>query len=365
MPPTQHQPPTRVELPATMQALIFDGPQRLRLAEVPRPRAGPGDVVIRVHHASICGTDIRIVEGRKTRDIRYGYPIGHECAGTVAEVGDGVSGYAPNERVSVCVVVSCGACDECAADRENLCDRRITLGYHTAGAFAEYMLIPAHAVARGNLFKLPPEVPLDVAPLLEPMGCCINGLHEMHGRADAAAEASRTNRSLAILGAGPIGLLHLMLARASGRYRHIVLTEPLAHRRAHALRFGADEALPPEDFDARERFDDVIIAFGDTGLVETAMRAARKCGHVSLFAGFDRDARLSFDPNLVHYNQLVLTGGSESRRRDYREALHLVASRQLEPGGLVTHRYTLGEYAEAFRAASQRSGLKVLFDLVR
>jgi L-iditol 2-dehydrogenase len=345
-----------------MKALVFEGPHQLRLRDVPRPVPAEGEVLVRVHHASICGTDIRIVEGRKTRDIRYGYPIGHECAGTVAEVGPGVTGYVPGERVSVCVVVSCGTCRECRGDRENLCPGRITLGYHTAGAFAEYTLIPAHAVRRGNIFKLPAEVPLDVAPLLEPMGCCINGQHEMRGQASGAAPKPG-QESLAILGAGPIGLLHLSLARAYGGYERIVMTEPLSRRREYALHFGADEAVPPDAFDAREQFDSVIIAFGEPSLVDVAMRAARKCGRVNLFAGFDKDARVTVDPNLVHYNQLQLTGGSESRRRDYAEALTLVQQGRIEPGRLITHRFALDDYEEAFRVARERQGLKVLFDL--
>lgn len=343
-----------------MRALIFDGPNRLRLGDFPRPVPDAGEVLVKVRHASICGTDIRIVEGRKSRDIRHGYPIGHECSGTVAEVGPGVTGYAPGDPVAVCVVVSCGECDACAADRENLCPRRITLGYHTAGAFAEYMLIPAHAVSRGNIFKLPPEVPQAIAPLLEPIGCCINGQHQMRtGRPDASHPNG--NRTLLILGAGPIGLLHLALARAQGGYERIVMTEPLAHRRDHARRLGADDVLDPEAFQPEEQFDDVIIAFGDPGLIDVAMRAAKKCGRINLFAGFDKDTRVSFDPNVVHYNQLHLSGGSESRRRDYAEALELVRQNRIRPADLVTHRFTIHEHREAFRIARERIGLKVVF----
>ncbi|MBI4580829.1 MAG: alcohol dehydrogenase catalytic domain-containing protein [Planctomycetes bacterium] len=353
----------------TMKALVFEGPGRLQLRDVARPTPAEGEVLVHVHRATICGTDIRIVEGRKTRDIRYGYPIGHECAGTVAEVGPGVTGYAPGERVAVCVVVSCGECRDCRADRENLCAGRITLGYHTAGAFAEYMLIPAQAVRRGNLFKLPDEVGLEVAPLLEPMGCCVNGVHEMHperARPPASgrpSDADAASRSLAILGAGPIGLLHLKIARAYRRHERIVMTEPLPHRREAALRFGADAALAPEAFEPAGTFDDVLVAFGDTSLVDVAMRAAGKCGRVSLFAGFDEEARVSFDPNLVHYQQLRLTGGSESRRRDYAEALALVRDGSLDLTGLVSHWFPLGTHEEAFRTATQRLGLKVGFQV--
>ena len=152
-----------------MRALIFKGPHQLELREIPCPVPGDGEVLLRINAAAICGSDVRIIAGLKTRDVRVGHTIGHECAGTVAAVGAGVEGYGPGDRVAVCVVVSCGQCDYCRQDKENLCTSRITLGYHTDGAFAEYMLIPAHAVRRGNLFKLPDDLAVDAATLLANM----------------------------------------------------------------------------------------------------------------------------------------------------------------------------------------------------
>ncbi len=348
-----------------MRALILHGPGRLSLEEVPRPRAGAGEIVLRVHSATICGTDVRILDGTKTRDVRPGHPIGHECAGTIAEIGPEVRGFREGEAVSVCVVVSCGRCAACAMDRENLCVNRSTLGYHTDGCFAEYMRIPAAAVERGNLFRLPDAVPLEVAPLLEPTGCCINGWHELAVGQDEAGRRGR--ESLVIFGAGPIGLIHLMLARAGGvtpqRVGFVTVVEPLPHRREAARRFGADEAVDFEGFDVRDRFDSAILAVGRTELVEVAMRAVRDCGRISLFAGFDRGASVAIDPNAIHYRQLRLTGGSESRRRDYRQALDMAAAGRLNLAPLITHRYPIERYQEAFDAAANRRGLKVALTL--
>ncbi len=349
-----------------MRALIFEGPGHLSLRQVPRPEPGDGEVLIRVHAAAICGTDVRIVSGRKTRDVRAGHPIGHECGGTVAAVGAGVGECAPGDRVAVCVVVSCGACAYCLAGRENLCDTRITLGYHTDGAFAEYMLIPARAVRRGNLFKLPGGIPMEVAPLLEPMACCINGQHEMGlGAGEARCEREREESKpepLVIFGAGPIGLLHLMLARARG-VAPITVVEPRANRREWATRFGAEATCPPEAFDAVGEFDAAILAVGAPELINVAMRAVKKGGKVSLFAGFDKDASVTIDPNVIHYHQIHVTGASESRRRDYAEAMSLVTQGTVDPSPLLTHRFRLEDHQEAFRIAAGGSALKVVFEM--
>lgn len=334
-----------------MQALVFEGPHRLALREWPRPEPAEGELVLRVAAGTICATDVRIVAGRKTRDVRIGHPIGHECAGTVAAIGDGVKGFAVGDRVAIHPVVSCGQCRWCDADHENLCDERITLGYHTDGCFAEYMLIPRRAVERGNVFAVPPTLPLDTASLLEPMGCCIQGQDEM-GLAGC--------ESLLLFGAGPIGLFHLLLARQKGCTR-IVVVEPQARRRDTALHLGATLALDPASLDAEDAFDAVILAVGVPELVCAALQAARRCGRVNLFAGFDRSCTATIDPNLIHYKQLVITGASESRRRDYAEALQLVADGRLDPTPLITHRFALADHREAFAVAQGGEGLKVSF----
>ena len=166
-------------------------------------------------------------------NVRLGYPIGHECAGTVAAVGADVTDFQVGQRVAVCVVVSCGQCDYCQADQEHLCHTRITLGYHTDGAFAESMLIPERAVRRGNLFALPDAIPFDQATLLEPMACVINGQHEMGLAELASSRSGEASGGLVIFGAGPIGLLHLMLAKARG-IETITVVEPNPQRREWA-----------------------------------------------------------------------------------------------------------------------------------
>ncbi|MGQ9649943.1 MAG: alcohol dehydrogenase catalytic domain-containing protein [Phycisphaerae bacterium] len=344
-----------------MRALVFEGPNRMSLRQIRRPQPGPGEVLIRVHATAICGTDVRILTGRKTREIRHGHPIGHECAGRVAAVGSGVTGYAPGEPVAVCVVVSCGRCEYCRADHENLCDTRYTLGYATDGSFAEYMLIPALAVSRGNLFHLPATVPMEVAPLLEPMACCLNGQHEMGLGPDKGVKDGRP-KSLLIFGAGPIGLIHLMLAKAKG-VGPITVVEPVAHRRELAKRFGADEVVSPDQFDVAGRFDAAILAVGVPELASVAIHALKKTGKVNFFAGFSTGATVTIDPNAVHYSQITISGASESRRRDFAEAMSLVEQGIIDPARLLTHRFSLDQYEEAFRVAGDGTAVKVVFEI--
>jgi L-iditol 2-dehydrogenase len=346
----------------SMRALIFEGPNRLELRDWPKPQAGPGEVVVRVHTSTVCGTDLRIVSGRKTRDVRPGHPIGHECAGVVAAVGAGVTQFPPGDAVAVHPVVTCGQCAFCAADQENLCAERITLGYHTDGSFAEYMSIPARAVERGNLFKLPESVPLRWASVLEPAGCCVNGQEQL----GLVELTQRTDRpvSIVIFGGGPIGLLHVMLARARAvREPHIVVVEPREHRRATALDLGADAVVAPDEFSAVEAFDAAILAAGVPALINVALRAVRKGGRVNLFAGFDVGTQAAVDVNAIHYRQILVSGASESRRRDFAEALRLAASGRVDLGQVITHRLPLESYEEGFAAAADGTALKVAFEM--
>ncbi len=372
-----------------MRVLVFEGPGRIVLRDWPRPVPGPGEVRVAVHTATICGTDVRIVSGRKTRDVRVGFPIGHECAGVISAVGEGISDLHVGQRVGVCVVVSCGECEFCNADAENLCEQRITLGYHTDGCFAGEILIPAHAVARGNVFPLPDHVSFESGSLLEPMACCINGQREMGllpdaepaGEATGVAAGSSARcgtgvspvssqvrshaspGSLLIFGAGPIGLMHLLLARATGAVGRITVIEPREHRREFAKACGAGEVLAPEEFTPRGDFDAVILAIGAPELVPVAIQATRPRGRISLFAGFDAGASTVIDPNAIHYRQLRVTGASESRRRDYAEALSLVAAGKLDLARLITHRFPLEAGEQAFRIAADGSAVKVAFDV--
>jgi len=332
-----------------VQALLFEGPGKLALRTVPDPQAGPGQIVVRVEATTICGTDVRIVDGLKKRDVRLGHPIGHEFAGVVEEVGPDVRGFSVGDPVAVHPVVTCGACAFCRGGQENLCLERITLGYQVDGSFAEKILLPARAVARGNVFARPEHIRAEQACLLEPIAACLQGQQAMGLQAGGA---------VVIFGAGPIGLFHLMLAAERG-CRPICVVEPRQARRRMALALGADEACGPDEFNPDDRFDGVILAVGRAELIPIALRAARPGGRISLFAGFGPDAAARIDPNAIHYKQLIVAGATESRRSDFAKAMELMASGRVRVDPIITHRFPLEEYAAAFETARSGAGLKV------
>lgn len=344
-----------------MRAAVFEGPNRMTLQEVPTPTAGPGELMVRVRAAAICGTDVRIYRGKKTKGVRTPSIIGHEFSGEVVEVGEGVQGFAPGNRVSVEPVIPCHHCAYCKTGLENVCANRTAIGYEFDGAFAEYIRIPATAVAGGHVYKFPDSLDFAQAALAEPLGCCVNGQENAQvGLGD----------TVVILGAGPIGLMHVQLAKAAGA-RRVIVSEPMEHRRAMASRLGADVVVNPtaEDLQVVVRnlteglgADAVILAIGVPALANQALALARKGGRVNLFAGFSVGDAPAMDVNLIHYNELLVTGTSALTRHHYEKALRLIESGVVRVAELVTHRFPLAEVEKAFEAAEGGLGIKVVIE---
>jgi L-iditol 2-dehydrogenase len=341
-----------------MTAARLVAPNELVIAQLAVPSPGPGEVVIRVRAATICGTDVRILRGRKTKGVRFPSTIGHEFSGEVVELGEGVDGFEIGDRVAADPVIPCHRCAYCLSGRENVCANRTAIGYEFDGAFAEYLLIPRAAVQGGQLYKLPAELAWEEAALAEPLACCLNGQQNAQVRLGDA---------VVILGAGPIGLMHSQLASSAGA-REVIVSEPHPHRRSLAEQMGADSVVDPSQEDlaelVRERTDGlgadvVIVAVGLPQLVGQALSLARKGGRVNLFAGFSVGDFPPLDVNLIHYNELQVSGASALTRHQYASALSLIISRRVAVADLVTHRYPLQQALEAMSVAERGEGVKV------
>lgn len=339
-----------------MRAAVFHGPGELHLEEVPDPVAGPGEVVLDVLADTLCGTDVRLLRGEKTA--APGTILGHEVSGRVAEVGEGVTTVAVGDQVAVVPSITCGTCWYCTHDLEMFCTSYRLVGYEVHGGLAEKMLVPADLVARGNLIRTDAEFELGALSLAEPLSCVLNGFRE-YGVAPG--------ETVVVLGAGPIGLLHAQLARRAGA-RHVVVTNRSAPRREHALRLGATHAVDPtsEDLDALVRdltdgrgADAVVQAIGVPDLFGQALALARPGGRVNAFAGFPKGGTATLDPNLIHYGQLAVTGGSNSRRSDAADAVALMESGQIEVNSMVTHRFALEDVREAIEFQASGEALKI------
>ena len=340
-----------------MLAAVLHAPRDLRLEHVPTPEPGPGEVVLDIEAATLCGTDLRLISGAKTSGVRPGVVLGHEIAGRVAALGEGVSGVRVGDQATVSIVVSCHRCHACLNDREHLCENLRLIGYGIDGGFAERMLVPADAVASGNLVVTPHEIPATTLALAEPLSCVLNGARQVR---------VQPGETVVVLGAGPIGLLHAQLARVAGAGQ-VIVTNRSAHRRELALRLGATRTLDPATEDVRAAVveatggrgaDVVIVAVGAAELAGQALALAGIGGRVSYFAGFPKGSTAEVDANLIHYNELIVTGGSNARRADVVRAVDLLSAGVIDAESLVTNQVPLSRFEEAIALVSGRTGVK-------
>ncbi len=341
-----------------MKAAVLHAPEELRLEERLTPQAGAGELVLRVRAATVCGTDIRIVSGRKTRGVRFPSVLGHELAGEIVDVGVGVRDFAVGQAVAVNPVMPCRHCAYCRRGRENVCLNRQALGYEFDGGFAEYVKLPALALEAGNVMPIPQGMSFETAALAEPLACCVNGLRNV---------GVSLGDVVVVLGAGPIGLMHVALARRAGA-RAVIVSEPNAERREAAHATGALIVCDPSSEDVSKAVDAatdglgadvVIVAIGLAPLANEALGLVCKGGRVNLFAGFSKGALASFDVNLVHYHEIAVTGASALRRVDYETAFGLLRSGLIATDRLITHRFDMSEAVQAIQFARGGKGLKV------
>lgn len=341
-----------------MKSCVFHGPGHLTVEELPTPKPGPGEVLVKTQAASLCFSDIRVYRGEKHAD--PGVVIGHEAAGLVTEVGRGVTDIQVGDRVAVCPVLACGECYFCIRGKRNRCLRRRSLGYQVNGGLSEYILAPAELVAQGHLLKVPPGMPADMAAMVEPFACSLYSLEVCQVRPGGA---------LAIVGGGPMGLTHLIIARAMG-CATIVVSDPLEERLAVARELGATATVNPKVDDLREAVleltgglgvDAAVVSVGNIPAVEAGLLIVRKQGFVNIFGGLPPGSVLSLDPNLVHYNELFLTGTQNAPSDYYARTVPLLASLP-QARRLLTHRFTIDNAPKAFQSRMEMEGLKAVVD---
>lgn len=345
-----------------MKAAVFLGPGRFEIREIPRPRAEKGEAVIAVKSCAVCGTDLRVFRSGHKK-VKPPQVTGHEIAGVIAETGSGVDGFKPGDRVTVVTSVGCGRCRFCRAGRNNICPKTEALGYFYPGGFAEYVRLPAESVAQNALIHVPEEVGFDEASLVEPLSCCING--------QSFLDISEGERVL-VFGAGPIGLMHLELARARGA-GELFLVDISAERLESARRIvsfdhainGAekDPVAEVERLTGGEGIDVIITATPAGRNHEQALSMAAVRGRISLFGGLPKDdSVIRFDSNIVHYRELSVFGVFASARADYEAALELVVSGRVDSGRFISHRLPLEKIGEALKLIQSGRAVKVVLN---
>ncbi len=333
-----------------MKALRFHKPGTVAVEDVPDPVAGPGEVVLRLHATGLCNSDVRVYLGEKKA--AAGVIPGHEMAGEVVEVGAGAEATV-GEVVSVCPILCCGRCSFCRDGFRNRCPSRKTLGYDIDGGIADYVRIPAQMVALGHLLPMDSGVAPHLRALLEPFACVLNSIEALQ---------TRPGDPFAIVGGGPMGLLHVLAARASGA-GDVLVVEPDETRRAVARELGATAVGPDEaadvarDLTGGEGFPAVAMAVGFAEALPTALAITRKLGSINLFAGFPPGSSHDLDLNKLHYDEIRLLGTQNAPFHLYSRAARMIPSIPALDR-VVTHRYHLEDAADAYAARLGREGLK-------
>ncbi|NUO96891.1 MAG: alcohol dehydrogenase catalytic domain-containing protein [Nonomuraea sp.] len=333
-----------------MKVARFHAPGDIRIEDAPEPEAGPGELKIRVRNCSTCGTDAKIFK-HGHHHIRPPRVMGHEIAGEV--VGTGA-------RVQVIAAIPCGTCAECLRGRLTVCPHQESMGYHYDGGFAEYMIVPAKVLAVNGVNTIPDGVGFAEASVAEPLACVLNG---------QSLAGVGAGDDVVVMGAGPIGCLHVRLARARGAAR-VFLVDVNAERLAMAAGLVRPDAVIDSDPVGQVlkltggRGADVVITAAASGAAqEQAVRMAARQGRVSFFGGLPKDDPvIALDSNLVHYRELTIVGANGSSPAHNAEALRLVSEGAVVVSDLITHRLPLPRVLDGIDLVSRGAAIKVTIE---
>ncbi len=343
-----------------MKALRFYGPEDVRLEEVPEPDCGPDEVKLKVKNCSTCGTDVKIFYNGH-QNITPPATMGHEIAGEVVEVGANVSGWDVGDRAQVIAAVPCGDCYECNKGWMAVCQNQTSVGYQYDGGFAEYMIVPREVLKVDGLNKIPDNVGYDEASAAEPFACAINA-QELLGIEEGD--------TVVVFGAGPIGCMHIRIARGVHKAGPVYLVDVNAAR----LKMSADAVHPDEVIDGSERdvvervmeltggrgADVIITATAANVTQEQAISMAARNGRISFFGGLPKtDPFIKCDSNLVHYRQLHIHGANGSAPEHNKRALQYISTGQVPVKDLITEHIPLDRVLEAFQIVKNGEAIKV------
>lgn len=340
-----------------MRGLLKTAPGvgHLAVEDVPDPVPGPGEVVVRVAYATVCGTDVLVYDDKYVgkRPLPYPFILGHEVSGEIAAVGPGVEGLRPGDPVGMESLMGCGTCYHCLRGSPNLCPQWHHIGLTMDGGFADYIKIPASMV-----IPLPEGAPLDSVAMLEPLALAVHTVERL---------APRPAQPVAIVGPGPIGLLHLQVIKATGAGPILVLGRPGdEHRLQVAAELGADRVAAVSSREealavAHEMTDGVgmeivLEATGAPAGVQTALDLVAGNGQL-VTLGLTRITEV--DVLQVIRKNLTWLGVVASVRRHFLDALRLITTGRVDPSRLITHRVPLAQGVEAIDLMRGRESLKV------
>ncbi|MES2260707.1 MAG: alcohol dehydrogenase catalytic domain-containing protein [Pseudomonadota bacterium] len=331
-----------MNLPSTMRAAVLVAPQQFEMRDVPLPALGPGDVLIKVERCGLCGTDIHIFQGRYSAD-RLPLVPGHEFSGRIAALGGAVRDLRLGQAVTADINVGCGSCFYCRKNEILHCPGMVQIGIHVDGGLAEYVKVPAT-----HIVPVADDTPLEFAALTEPVSCIVRTVKRSR---------LRLGESVLILGAGPIGNLHLQIARQAGA-APIIVSDPNPERAEWARRSGADYVVSDASTLAGvvrgatggRGADLVIESVGLASLYEQAFDLVRPGGRVLAFGLCEPSAQAHYLPFQVVLKELGLQGSVAGMGDDMHEAMALIAHGRVQLTPFVETVFPLERIGEAMAA---------------
>jgi L-iditol 2-dehydrogenase len=341
-----------------IKAVVYHAPRDVRVEEIPRPACGEGEIRVAVDACAVCGSDLKAWLHGNPR-IKPPMVMGHEFTGVVETPGDG---FAPGDRVVMATSISCGECVYCGKGWPNLCARLAPMGFSFPGGMAGAVTIPALALRRGHVVKVPAGIPAVSAALAEPVSCAVN-----------ACETSgvREGDAVVVVGAGPMGIINACVARAFGA-RRVILAEVNERRLRQGAEFGLDVLVNPAAQDLAKIVRDETGGVGADVVIVTAPAArpqeeslalARKRGTVCLFASLPEGKHeIALNSRLIHYGELRVVGSSDSTPAHVRRALELIGKGAVPANRLASHRMGLDQVHEAFKLMERGEALRVVLE---
>ncbi|MHB8969110.1 MAG: zinc-binding dehydrogenase [Pirellulaceae bacterium] len=338
----------------SMLAAIYTqgGTNSFSVEEVATPEIDSDEMLLQIRAASICGTDVKIVRSghRKLQDGQR-IVLGHEFVGVIDQVGSRVEGFVPGQRVGVVPNAGCGRCEACMRGKANYCPVYTAFGIDRDGGHAGWVRIPSRFITQGNVMTLPAEISDSEASLLEPFSCVVNGVR---------SSRVELGDAVVVYGAGPIGLMHVMLCRAAGAGKLITI-DVLAERLEHARALGSDVVLNPleDDIVARVRQETggqganvVITACPAAEVQSQAVQLLAPFGRLCLFGGLPKtNGPVPLDTNAIHYGNFLVTGSTGGAAEDYRIAMRLVAGKRVDLSRVISNVFPLSRLQAAYDMA--------------
>lgn len=342
-----------------MKAIQLFGKEDIRMTEVPIPEIGEEEMLLQVKAASICGTDVRMLKnGYKNVSPENPLTLGHEFAGIIAKVGAKVQGYREGQKVSVAPNIGCGTCDLCVSGQTHLCSDYQAFGVTMDGGFAEYVKIPREAIAQGNVSPLDETISFPAAALVEPLSCVYNGQNLI---------GIRPGDDVLIIGMGPIGIMHIMVAKILGAGK--IFVNDLSKERIDKAKELFPDIYPiygdvPEGFASYnvKGVDICIIAAPAAEAQAKSLEYLNMNGRALFFGGLPEQKKIvPLDMNILHYKQLRIQGCTKQSVSMYRLCAKLVDDGRIPLDLIMSDSYKIEDYEEAFANAAAAKGLKHVF----